>query len=99
VARVRFLDRGAFHRVIVDRDPGFGDLYGEGRIEVEGDIVRCLELVFGRKKPGQRGGWLGRSLRWLHLPSLNSLTGSRKNVHQHYDIGNDFYRLWLDEQM
>jgi cyclopropane-fatty-acyl-phospholipid synthase len=29
----------------------------------------------------------------------NSLAGSRRNIHHHYDIGNDFYRLWLDEEM
>ncbi|OGW38896.1 MAG: cyclopropane-fatty-acyl-phospholipid synthase, partial [Nitrospirae bacterium GWD2_57_9] len=32
-------------------------------------------------------------------PRLNSLSGSRENIHDHYDIGNDFYRLWLDDRM
>ena len=30
---------------------------------------------------------------------MNSLSGSKENIHDHYDIGNDFYRLWLDERM
>ena len=37
--------------------------------------------------------------RLLRLPRFNSLSASRENVHHHYDIGNDFYRLWLDEQL
>jgi cyclopropane-fatty-acyl-phospholipid synthase len=32
-------------------------------------------------------------------PKLNSLSGSRQNIHHHYDIGNDFYQLWLDAEM
>jgi cyclopropane-fatty-acyl-phospholipid synthase len=99
VARVRFLDRSAFHTFLINRDPGFGDLYSEGRIEVEGDIVSFLESVFRVKKPDRRCGWWGRMLRWFHSPSLNSLRGSAKNVHHHYDLGNDFYRWWLDEQL
>jgi cyclopropane-fatty-acyl-phospholipid synthase len=35
----------------------------------------------------------------LHGARANSLSGSRSNIHHHYDLSNDFYRLWLDEQM
>ena len=34
-----------------------------------------------------------------HLLNRNSRRGSRKNIHAHYDLGNEFYRLWLDETM
>lgn len=34
-----------------------------------------------------------------YLFKRNSKTGSRKNIHAHYDLGNRFYRLWLDETM
>jgi cyclopropane-fatty-acyl-phospholipid synthase len=37
-----------------------------------------------------------RSLAWLRR---NTMTGSRKNIAAHYDLSNDFYRLWLDESM
>ncbi|MEJ7926497.1 cyclopropane-fatty-acyl-phospholipid synthase family protein [Sphingobium sp. AN641] len=40
--------------------------------------------------------WLGRALHWLRR---NSRTGSRRNIAFHYDLGNDFYRLWLDENL
>jgi len=47
---------------------------------------------------------LGRPLlqlydRWQHLLRRNSLRGSRRNIAFHYDLGNDFYRLWLDPSM
>jgi cyclopropane-fatty-acyl-phospholipid synthase len=37
--------------------------------------------------------------RLKHLLNRNSRRGSRKNIHAHYDLGNPFYRLWLDETM
>jgi len=46
------------------------------------------------------GSWIGRLLyRIKHLLRHNSRTNSRKNIHAHYDLGNAFYRLWLDETM
>jgi cyclopropane-fatty-acyl-phospholipid synthase len=35
----------------------------------------------------------------MDLVQANSLDGSRRNIHRHYDLGNDFYKLWLDSQM
>jgi len=37
--------------------------------------------------------------RLWHLLRDNSKTGSKRNIEQHYDLGNDFYRLWLDPTM
>jgi len=46
------------------------------------------------------GNWLGRLLyRVKHLLHHNSRANSRKNIHAHYDLGNAFYRLWLDDTM
>ena len=46
------------------------------------------------------GHWAGRLLyRIRHLLRRNSRAGSRKNIHAHYDLGNSFYRLWLDPTM
>ena len=36
---------------------------------------------------------------WRLRPGANSLKRSRHNISHHYDLGNDFYQLWLDEQM
>ncbi|MBO9623244.1 MAG: class I SAM-dependent methyltransferase [Sphingomonas sp.] len=40
--------------------------------------------------------WPRKIAHWLHR---NSRAGSRRNIHFHYDLGNDFYRLWLDPGM
>ena len=46
------------------------------------------------------GSWLGRLLyRIKHLLNRNTKTNSQKNIHAHYDLGNAFYSLWLDDTM
>ncbi|MFZ4623031.1 MAG: class I SAM-dependent methyltransferase [Rhodoferax sp.] len=46
------------------------------------------------------GTWAGRLLyRLKHLLHRNTRANSQKNIHAHYDLGNAFYRLWLDETM
>ncbi len=46
------------------------------------------------------GTWAGRLLyRIKHLLNRNTKTNSQKNIHAHYDLGNAFYTLWLDETM
>lgn len=48
----------------------------------------------------QQSGWLSRGLRKLsHWLKRNSLAGAKENIHAHYDLGNDLYQLFLDEQM
>jgi cyclopropane-fatty-acyl-phospholipid synthase len=99
VATVHIRDRRTLWRLLAAVDPGFGDAYGEGRIEVEGSLVALLEAVFRARATDLRslpGSWL---LRLLARPRANSLKGSRSNIYHHYDVSNDFYRLWLDEQM
>jgi len=46
------------------------------------------------------GSPISRMLQRLsYLGKMNSLAGSRRNIHAHYDLGNDFYKLWLDPSM
>ncbi len=46
------------------------------------------------------GSWIGRlAHRLRHLRNRNSKSGSRRNIEAHYDLGNAFYKLWLDESM
>ncbi len=47
-------------------------------------------------RPRGPARWAGRALHWLRR---NSRTGSRHNIAFHYDLGNDFYRPWLDDNM
>jgi len=95
VATIRFRDRRTLAVLSLDPVNRFGDAYSDGGVEVEGDLVAGLVSVNRAlaKKPGPH--WLSK-LRSLvpHTPLRD-----RKAVEHHYDLGNDFYRLWLDEQM
>lgn len=94
VATVVFRDRRTLLSLLIDPDRNFGDAYAEGRIDVRGgDLVAALEAAY-RALDRSGGEAPPRAVHRGH-----SLRESRDNVHRHYDLGNDFYRLWLDDQM
>ena len=101
VATLHIPDRGALLKLCLDPDMQFGELYSSGKIGVEGDLGRLLEeLYLGGNSPGRNSVSLARSVaQWLHRRPSNTLHGSRENIHHHYDIGNDFYSLWLGPTM
>jgi len=96
---MHFRDRGALYRLLLNPDLHFGDLYSAGRIEVEGDFTTFLELAYlGIEQSPQLARWRRLHDRVLNRPRANTLTGSRDNIHHHYDLGNAFYKLWLDRE-
>src|ERR1700676_57340 len=98
--RVRIADRATLRGLLRDAQIRFGDAYSRGRIEIEGDVVRFMETVFrGLNRSSARETIATRVADWLHRPRRNSLAGSRDNIHRHYDLGNEFYSLWLGETM
>ena len=70
-----------------------GEAYMKGRLEVEGDLYEALDHFLMDKFSVNQT----RLKKLLH-PS-NSKKNQQAEVSSHYDIGNDFYRLWLDETM
>jgi cyclopropane-fatty-acyl-phospholipid synthase len=83
-------------------DIGFAETFIDGHWSTD-NLPRLLEL-FARNRAAVEsviyGTWWGSLLyRIKHLFNRNSRAGSRKNIHAHYDIGNDFYQLWLDPSM
>ena len=98
VARVLIRDRGALLKLVADPELSFGELYSENRIEVQGNLLEFLEAVY-RVWPVSSQSKIETLLSPLYGSRRNSLSGSRDNIHHHYDIGNDFYKLWLDERM
>ncbi|MBK6865217.1 MAG: class I SAM-dependent methyltransferase [Ideonella sp.] len=64
------------------------------------DLAALLKLFAANRDALERavyGSWWGSiAHRVRHLLNRNSRRGSRRNIHAHYDLGNDFYRLWLD---
>jgi cyclopropane-fatty-acyl-phospholipid synthase len=95
--RVTLRDPGALIRLALDPLFQFGELYSCGRLEVEGELVALIEAIFAAQ--GVRGGMRSRFLSLVHVPRSNLPGQCTGNIHHHYDIGNDFYRLWLDRQL
>lgn len=101
IAKIIFRDRAAFWKVLLDPNFQFGETYADGRVEVDGDLVALLETINRHRAAVGRSGSLvpSRLLNWLHRRKSNTRAGSRQNIHHHYDLGDDFYRLWLDDEM
>jgi cyclopropane-fatty-acyl-phospholipid synthase len=94
LVRLRILDRRALWQLVINPNLHFGDLYSAGRIEVRGDLLVLLREAYRYTSENTTIGALlarGRSL----APDLSE---SKRNIHHHYDIGNDFYKLWLDRE-
>ena len=100
VEHVRIADRRTLFGLIRDPQIRFGDAYCTGQIDVEGDLVKfttTLFKVFGALNPDT--SIMSRLAGHLRRSQRNTLTGSRQNIRRHYDLGNDFYALWLGETM
>src|SRR4051812_2033310 len=92
VASIVIKNRPALFRWLWDPELNFGEAYMFGAVDVRGDLVKLLEEVYRAWPQASRRSW------WLWQQS-NDVVASRENVHRHYDLGNDFYRLWLDRQL
>ncbi|MFZ3074197.1 MAG: cyclopropane-fatty-acyl-phospholipid synthase family protein [Minisyncoccales bacterium] len=79
---------------------GFGEEYMAGNIEVAGDMQAMLGL-YDHWRDLNRNISPGVKFRVLANAILTRATvrNSKKNIRHHYDIGNDFYSLWLDSAM
>lgn len=101
VAGIRFADRTTLLKVFANPDLNLGEAYVDGSVEVEGDLVKLIETVYLNRRKARAPLFGGRSriARWLNRTRRNTPSAARQHIHQHYDIGNDFYRLWLDRQL
>jgi len=94
---VRILDPGALLRLLFDPELQAGDLYSAGRVEIEGDPIEFVGEVYAARPTGVvRSGWLTRLIDGARS---NDPGSARRSARHHYDLGNEFYRLWLDERM
>ena len=101
---VRLADRKVAFDIARNPRLGLGEAYMSGRIVIEdGDILGLMEVVVGSNRWEDGGGGRkklnkGKS-RLKALFRRNEARRSRKNVAHHYDIGNDLYRLFLDDDL
>ena len=94
---VRICDHRTLWSLLWQPSIGFGEGYRNGRIEVDGDLVRLCEMF--EPTEGVTRGTFWQGLRGVKRRRATTLQASRQNIHRHYDLGNDFYRLWLDKQL
>lgn len=102
-AEIRVHDRAAALRVVMNGDTGAGESYMDGQWSSP-DLAALLSLAaLNRESMNLSGGALHRITQLprtlLHRSRRNTVAGSRRNIAAHYDLGNDFYRLFLDETM
>ena len=90
-------DPKALYALVTNPNLAFGDLYSAGRLEVEGDLPDLMETLY-RSVHQARQKWP----KWLealwrnHNPRSTGISEAKENINHHYDLGNEFYQLWLD---
>jgi cyclopropane-fatty-acyl-phospholipid synthase len=101
-AQLHIGDWGVIGAILRAGDIGFAETYLEGRWTTP-DLAALLELAAQNRPVLEKaihGSWIGSLFyRLRHLLRRNTRDGSRRNIHAHYDLGNDFYRAWLDDSM
>jgi cyclopropane-fatty-acyl-phospholipid synthase len=101
-AAVHFKNWSALTDVLVGGDVAFAEGYIAGHWDTP-DLAALLTLAARNQaalKPAFYGRWWRQLLfRFRHALRKNSKTQAKKNIEAHYDLGNPFYQLWLDETM
>jgi cyclopropane-fatty-acyl-phospholipid synthase len=100
---IRFHDEAVARRILLHGETGFGEAYMDGQWSSP-DLVALIELAaLNRSALGLAEGWWRAPLeiprKLAHRARRNSPAQARRNIAAHYDLGNQFYRLFLDETM
>jgi len=107
-AHIRVLNPAFFQKCVLFGDVGFGESYVDGDWETDSISNVIAWAVLNVENSPAMSGSKARSLalnllksynRVLHQLRPNSMATSRRNIAEHYDLGNEFYRLWLDRTM
>jgi cyclopropane-fatty-acyl-phospholipid synthase len=104
---LRIHNPSAERRILLNPALGVAECYMDGMVSIDDDDIMGLLSLVQRNNPWDGGtevhnlGPLKNLLGMMMRPikQLNSRAASRKNVAHHYDLSNDFYRLWLDNDM
>lgn len=95
-------DEAMFGQILARGDIGLAESYLDGHWDTP-DLTGLLTLLARNRAQLKRaiyGSWSSLLVaRLRHAFNRNSKAGSKRNIMAHYDLGNDFYRLWLDQTM
>ena len=96
---IRFNDDDIVNLLTGDMFTKFGEAYMNGRIDFEGDLADLVSLALGNNLMSITQAENGFARNMPSRPVDKNFTYEKKNIAHHYDLGNDFFRLWLDETM
>ena len=88
-------DRRALVALAVNANLYFGEAYTAGRIRIRGSLSEVIHAL-SRSSAANPSRW---ELATAFLARANDIGAARRNVEHHYDLGNEFYSLWLDADM
>ena len=101
-AHIEIFDLGICTQILTGGDVAFGEGYFNGAWDSP-DLVALLTLLAKNQNelmPAFYGkGWKGWLFKLRHLLRTNSKKQARKNIEAHYDLGNNFYNVWLDSTL
>lgn len=101
VARALVRDERMFRRLLLRGEIGAGEAFTAGEWEADDLVGVCRAFLRGTGARGAESllSKLARLPTWLrHRRAANTMDGSRRNIAAHYDLGNDFYRAFLDAE-
>ena len=102
-ARFHIHDWDVIRRVLARGDIGLGEEYIAGSWETDSveNLISLFILNLDHLEKFSDGNLINRLGFVIHnaLVRRNSIAGSERNIKAHYDVGNDFYSLWLDKSM
>ena len=101
-ADLRFADWGVAGEALKSAEIGLAECYRDGRLFTS-NLTSFLQLCAANQR-ALEAVFYGKPLvafffRIKHMLRTNTKAQARKNIHAHYDLSNEFYRLWLDQTM
>jgi cyclopropane-fatty-acyl-phospholipid synthase len=102
--RIRLTDASLDWKIFINPELKAAEAVMNGGLVVEeGSIHDFITLFFVNKRQFDMNSnqifWNGLARRFRRVMQHNTVLNARRNVAHHYDLGNDFYRLWLDEDL
>lgn len=95
-------DMSWFTQTARSGDIGFGESYMQGKWDTP-DLIELIKFFIVNKKSYAKMTTghpvVKKVMLFLHKLNANTKKGSKRNIQKHYDLGNDFYKLWLDPTM
>jgi cyclopropane-fatty-acyl-phospholipid synthase len=108
IADIQVKDNIFFKKCVLFGDIGFGEAYVDGYWDTSNitNVIKWMILnvenaptLSGSKRKFDPANLMQLFNRVYHLANKNNKTGAQKNIEYHYDLSNDFYKLWLDPTM